>query len=176
MGVPKAQLTLRGQPILQYLLERWRWPGPKMLVTAPGRERPPGAELFTREVTDPVAGAGPLRGVITALEAATNPLLVVATCDMPGVGVEQFQWLIDRLRERDELLGVMSLRGETIEPFPLALRTSALMPIRQRYVAGDRSTRRLAETTAFAALPAPPHWAQSCWANLNAPADLDAFG
>ena len=39
-----------------------------MLVTAPGFERPPGFERFGREVVDPIAGIGPLRGVLTAIE------------------------------------------------------------------------------------------------------------
>lgn len=175
MGHPKAHLRIGGQPILEFLMDRWRWPGPTMLVTAPGRDRPPGWERFSREMTDPVAGAGPLQGVLTALEAATTELLVVTTCDMPGVGVEQFRWLIDRLRERDDLLGVMTRHGETIEPFPLALRASSLPMIRKRYEDGSRSTYRLAETSSFAALPAPAEWPQSVWTNLNMPADLDAF-
>jgi molybdopterin-guanine dinucleotide biosynthesis protein A len=175
MGRPKAELRIGGRPILEYLLDRWRWDGPTMLVTAPGRERSAGSERFMREVSDRVAGAGPLRGVLTALEAATTPLVIVTTCDMPGMGIEQFQWLMDRLRARDDLLGVMCRRGKTIEPFPLALRASARDEIRQRYVAGLRSTFRLTEDPRFIALPAPAEWPKACWTNLNTPADLAAF-
>ena len=84
MGRPKAELRIAGRPILEYLLQRWTWDGPTMLVTAPGREHPPGHERFDREVTDPVAGEGPLRGIVTALENAGDAaVLLVATCDMP---------------------------------------------------------------------------------------------
>src|SRR6195952_3674281 len=85
MGEPKAALRVGGKPILQYLIERFAWPGPTLLVTAPGRERPPGWERFDREVPDPVAGAGPLRGVMTALEAIKTPFVAVVTVDMPGI-------------------------------------------------------------------------------------------
>ena len=50
-----------------------------MLVTAPGIERPRRAERFDREIADPVAGLGPLRGVLTAMENATTEIVVVAT-------------------------------------------------------------------------------------------------
>ena len=49
-----------------------------MLVTAPGIARPRGAERFDREVVDPVAGLGPLRGLMTALENASTDIVVVA--------------------------------------------------------------------------------------------------
>jgi molybdopterin-guanine dinucleotide biosynthesis protein A len=59
MGGPKGVLALDGRPILERLLDRLDWPGPTLLVTAPGREHPPGWRRFTNEVTDPVAGEGP---------------------------------------------------------------------------------------------------------------------
>src|SRR5581483_11371389 len=68
MGRPKALLEIRGKPILTYLLDRLAWNGPKWLITAPGMQQPPGAQAFDRELVDPEEGAGPLRGVLTALE------------------------------------------------------------------------------------------------------------
>jgi molybdopterin-guanine dinucleotide biosynthesis protein A len=175
MGRPKAQLVLRGQPILAYLLERWHWPGPTILVTAPAYTQPPGWEAFGSEVSDPVSCTGPLRGVLTALEAVKTELLVMTTCDMPGVGREQFQWLIDRLRNDADLLGVMTRRGGMIEPFPLALRAVSRDLIIARYASGLRSTYRLSELAQFAAVPAPRRWPDSTWMNLNAPEDLGRF-
>src|SRR5688572_21426156 len=108
MGMPKAELCLGGRPILKYLLDRMAWDGPTMLVTAPGRERPTGHELFGREFVDPVAGLGPLRGVMTALEQAETDVVIVATVDMPGVGGEQLRWLVKELLRRPEALAVVS--------------------------------------------------------------------
>ena len=73
MGFAKGELNIDGRPILSHLLERFAWPGWTLLVTAPGREHPSGWEGFTREVSDPEAGQGPLRGVLTALEQARMP-------------------------------------------------------------------------------------------------------
>src|SRR5437879_5099730 len=92
MGRPKGLLKFGGRPILEFLLERWNWPGPTLLVTGPGKQHPPGFERFTREVIDAVGGQGPLRGVLTALEATTTDVVIVTTCDMPLVGIEQLRW------------------------------------------------------------------------------------
>src|SRR5438045_8884890 len=92
MGRPKAWLTLAGEPVLRFLLKQFAWPGPTLLVTAPGRERPPGVEAFDREVTDRVAAVGPLRGMLTALEHCRTPRLAVGTVDMPCVTREHLLW------------------------------------------------------------------------------------
>src|SRR5438105_10503881 len=107
MRKPKGLLDVRGQPILGYLLDRMRWPGPTMLVTAPGRQRPPGWERFGCEVVDPVAGQGPLRGVLTALESTRTETIVVATVDMPEIGLAQLEWLVGQLWAHPAALGGM---------------------------------------------------------------------
>jgi molybdopterin-guanine dinucleotide biosynthesis protein A len=67
MGRPKAQLKIADIPILQWMmLQRLCWPGPRLLVTSPGREHRPACEQFDREIADSIAGEGPLRGIITA--------------------------------------------------------------------------------------------------------------
>src|SRR4051794_14061635 len=112
MGKPKAWLTLRGQPILEYLLDRFAWPGPTLLVTAPGREHPPGYERFTREVVDPIADLGPLRGVLTALEHAQTPTVVVTTVDMPNVQRAHLCALAEHLVARPQSIALFPMRPD----------------------------------------------------------------
>src|SRR5205814_3287875 len=83
MGQPKAWLQYNHQPILNYLLSRWRWPGETLLITSPGREYPPASSRFDRVIIDPIPDQGPLPGVLTALESTRTDLLIIATCDMP---------------------------------------------------------------------------------------------
>jgi molybdopterin-guanine dinucleotide biosynthesis protein A len=176
MGRPKGELRVGGRPILQYLLDRWRWDGPTLLVTAPGRERPPGCERFDREVTDPTAGEGPLRGVITALEATTTELLLVASCDMPGLTTRQFTWLADELESDQSAPLVMLARGAgAIEPLPFAIRTTALSAVRTHLAAGGRSLHALAKLEGARTVTVPNDWPASVWTNLNTPVDLEAF-
>ena len=86
MGMPKAWLKIDGRPILDSLIDHLAWPGPTMLVTAPGREHPPGWERFGVEiVSDPAPDGGPLLGILTALAELHTPLLLILTVDMPGV-------------------------------------------------------------------------------------------
>ena len=175
MGRAKGELRVGDKPILTYLLERMRWAGPTMVVTAPGRERPPGVEGFDREVVDPVEGMGPVRGVVTALENCATELLVVTSVDMPGVGREQVEWLVERIGEAPDAAGVMIRRGETIEPMPGVFRCSRARRPCYEELQGRRSLRALADREEFVVLPSPAEWGEQVWTNLNEPGDLVAF-
>jgi molybdopterin-guanine dinucleotide biosynthesis protein A len=177
MGRPKADLQVHGGPLLSYLHRRFAWSGPTLLVTAPGRERPSGGEAFDCEVTDPLAGAGPLRGILTALEHATTPLLLVAAVDMPRVAQAHLQWLLDRLESRVDLAGLFLRRGELLEPLPCAFRVDRAIPhARAALDAGRRSIRSLLEAPGFATVGAPAEWdATGVWTNVNDPPAWDAF-
>jgi molybdopterin-guanine dinucleotide biosynthesis protein A len=172
MGGPKSQLQIGGVAILQYLLERLQWPGPTLLVTGAGNEQPPGHERFNREVTDAVAGEGPLRGVLTALDATTTERAAAVTVDMPNVTREQIEWLLDQARDADAASVSRVIGGVArIEPFPCILRTSLRETIKRRLEAGQRSMHGLVEDvgTVFAA---PASWGDQVWLNLNHPDDL----
>ena len=179
MGRPKSLLEIHGQPVLDELLDRFPWPGPTLLVTSPGRERPPGAHRFTAEAVDPVAGRGPLQGVLTALESATTDITVVVTVDMPGVGVEQLHRLLRHLTADPQWLGVMFTQagesGEQLEPFPSAFRKTARAILQNRLNEGTGSVQGLAKLNGFATAASPQEWAEDVWTNLNRPADLERW-
>jgi molybdenum cofactor guanylyltransferase len=179
MGRPKSLLTVRGRPILEYLHRRFAWPGPTLLVTTPGRERPPGRELFLGEVTDPVPDLGPLRGLLTALEGCATPLLVVSTLDMPLISTTQLEFLLESMESRLDCVGLMLRRhldGEAmIEPFPSIYRAGARELVAAQLTAGRRSVRRLCERQAFVAAPVPDDWPERTWTNLNHPEDVERF-
>src|SRR3954471_7342309 len=118
MGKAKALLQIGNQPILAYLLERFEWEGPTMLVSSPGREHPPGAELFDREVIDPVEGMGPLRGLLTALENATTSMVILTSVDLPLVQKEQLTWLVEKLKGQPWKSGFILERPKYFRPFP----------------------------------------------------------
>jgi molybdopterin-guanine dinucleotide biosynthesis protein A len=175
MGKAKAEIKVDGKPILECLLAEYRWPGPTMLVTAPGREHPSGYELFHTEVVDPVAGEGPLRGLLTALENVTTPLLAVTTVDMPGVSRLQLSWLVSELEHRPKTLGVMCRHAKQIEPFPSIFRAQAIDTVRARLETGRTSVYGLSDQLGFEIADAPADWSDSVWMNLNSPADLLTF-
>lgn len=176
MGMPKSELRVGDEPILAYLLKRIAWDGPTMLVTAPGREHPPGFDQFDREVVDPVAGQGPLRGVLTALENAGTLIVAVTTVDMPNVRSADLRWLVARLNDAPNAMGLMLRRGAEIEPFPGAFWTAAASAIWAQLDANRLSVRALADQPGFGTFPAPLDWDErEVWTNLNRPEDLAAF-
>jgi molybdenum cofactor guanylyltransferase len=175
MGKPKGNLRIAEKPILAHLLDRLAWPGPTLLVTAPGREHPPGADRVDREVVDPVPGEGPLRGVLTALEHATTDTVVVVTIDMPCVTAGQLAWLLEQFAQRDGTLGLMTSRSDQTEPFPSVYARGASDVIARDLAERQRSVHRLVAHKRFVVLPAPGDWDDKVWTNLNRPADVQAL-
>jgi molybdopterin-guanine dinucleotide biosynthesis protein A len=180
MGGPKGELTLNGLPILQRLLNRLAWPGPTLLVTAPGREHPPGWRLFTNEATDPVAGEGPLRGILTALENASTDEVVVLPVDMPNITPPPLAWLAARLQDLPAAAAVMAeLPGNPrgrIEPLPAAFRASTAQTlVRARLNGKQLALHRLTESASVVVVPASGDWPGDFWVNLNTPSELATY-
>jgi len=172
MGYPKGELRLGGRPILPVLLERFAWEGPTLLVTAPGRQHPTGWERFTREVADPVAGQGPLRGVLTALENSDTPVTVIAAVDMPRVGSEQLWWVARELHGHPDAVGLMLRHRGQVQPLPAAFRVTAAALVRRALESNRRSLHGLLGDPSVVPVDAPREWGDHIWTNLNFPDDL----
>ena len=178
MGVPKGRMLLRGRPVLHHLLEQFSWPGLTLLVTGPGREHPPGWDRFGREVVDPVAGQGPLRGILTALENIRTPAVVVTTVDMPNIGPHHLRWVAGQIMDSG-INAAMTDRADggdrRIEPFPSVFRRTFADVIGERLLRNRRSVHSLAGLPGVTVVPSPPDWPASTWINLNTPGDLLRF-
>lgn len=179
MGQPKGLLQVRGQPILHHLLRRWNWPGPTLLVTAPGREHPPAWEEFDREVSDPIAGEGPLRGILTALDTAQTELVIITTVDMPGIGRPQLKWLLEQAINQPNSPGAvfkrMAAEGEVLEPFPAVLQRTLRHKTRASLERQEGGVQRFLGICGVVTLRAAADWPASLWVNLNYPADIEAY-
>lgn len=174
MGMAKAWLRVRGQPILEYLWQQLKWEGPAMVVCAPGVEKPPGAATWGREVVDRLAGQGPLRGILTALEHARSEIVLVTTVDMVGVTHEMLAHLVAALHGAAGAKGAMYAVGGRIEPFPCVLRREMLDVIVGRIARGQLSVQQLGNE-AVQLVSAPREWNDRVWVNLNRPEDLAMF-
>jgi molybdopterin-guanine dinucleotide biosynthesis protein A len=177
MGMRKGELNVLGEPILARMIRTIDWPGPTLLVTAPGTDPPPGADAFDAACADDVADRGPLQGVLTALTRAGDRPVVVMPVDMPRVRRDHLSWIASKLAESDNLLGVLVRRADTraVEPFPLAVRPDAIDVVRDRLDRGFGSVRRLTEVPGFGVVDAPDDWAADVWEDLDTPADLARF-
>ena len=172
MGRAKAHLRVNDQPILEHLLDRISWGGPTLLITAPGREAPPGALRFTRERVDAVAGQGPLRGVLTALEDAPTRRVVIVAVDMPLIERHHLEELLDRAGASLALMPAHEVEGRRqVEPFPSIFHVDAIDTIRARLARDERSVARLGDADLrFANIDV--NWEPTAWLNLNHPSDL----
>jgi molybdopterin-guanine dinucleotide biosynthesis protein A len=86
MGSDKALFDLAGRPMASYALATLRQAGASR-VLALGGDSDALAALGFAAVTEPEPGRGPLGGIVVALEAALDDLVVVVACDLPLVTV-----------------------------------------------------------------------------------------
>ena len=175
MGQDKLQLrSPAGRLLIMDWLDRLHWPVLPSLVLPPDRQAP--AELSAwPAVHDAVADEGPLRGVATALAAATSDWLLITAVDMPGIGREQLDFIADQ-READLSARLwMTRRPDGIEPFPLLIRRDMVDAVHARLSSGRRSLHGLADESASRVVDAPSHWPETIWRNLNRPADLAEY-
>ena len=171
MGMPKAQLVVRGKPILIELIERLRWEGPTLLVTSPGRQQPPGFERLTREVCDPVADEGPVRGLMTAVDNAETETVVVMPVDMPGVERQHLEWVVGGMVERGVMLAIRGI----VAPFPSMWHRAIRDDMAAHFQMGGKAMRSLTQIAGVRLVEAPSDWPSHVWQNLNSPADLHGF-
>jgi molybdopterin-guanine dinucleotide biosynthesis protein A len=118
-----------------------------IVVVAPGDERalPDRAGVPVRRVVDPEAHGGPLVGLLAGLEAAQQPLVVVAGGDMPTLSVDVLNAMIRTLaRPRARRTPRSSVRHGEARPLPAAIRNGAATQAARRLLGEDeRSLRAL---------------------------------
>jgi len=179
MGLPKEQLKIAGQPVLVHLLNQLQWPGATMLVTSPGHEHPVGHDQFNLEATDPVAGVGPLRGILTALSHASTDHVIIATVDMPALHVDMLQFLLEQISTRPGIDAMMLTRPidsrQRIEPFPSIFHRRSIPAIETALTQNRRSVHGLIDEARFITVQSPLDWPARYWTNLNTPDDLSNF-
>jgi molybdopterin-guanine dinucleotide biosynthesis protein A len=174
MRQPKATLEVRGEPLLEFLLRQLDWPGPTLLVTAPGREHPPGADGFDREVSDAIAGQGPLRGMLTALQKIETNSVIAIGVDMPAIQRRDLEWFVGEFKARPEALGIMGRSAGTIEPLPCLLTSTAAELLEHHFATGRRSLRGLIDDARVLAIDADT-LPSRVWLNVNTPEDWKRF-
>ena len=119
-----------------------------VIVVAPRDDRPPPPappDVRVRLVADPERHGGPLVGLLAGLEAAAEPIAIVAAGDMPTLQPDVLGLLVRTLTGSDPAFGAVLLerRGRG-QPFPAAVRVGAATERARRLVAdGERRLRTL---------------------------------
>jgi molybdopterin-guanine dinucleotide biosynthesis protein A len=117
-----------------------------IVVVAAGDERElPEASVPVRRAVDPEVFGGPLVGLLAGLEAAREPIVIVAGGDMPTLSPDVLRKLLSALvaSEGSYDVAVLVGRGET-RPLPCAVRNGAATQTARRLLGdGERSLKAL---------------------------------
>ena len=136
MGRDKASLPVEGGRVLGAIgAEALRGLYGEVLTAGP-----PVPGLAARAVADALPGAGPLSGVVAALEDARTPLVVVIACDMPRLSSALVSGLLGEAAGGSRR--VTLCRGPNgLEPLPSVWRREAASDLRRQLAGGVRALR-----------------------------------
>jgi molybdenum cofactor guanylyltransferase len=154
MGAPKPLVELDGAPLIAHPLAAAREAGLDAVVVAKADTPLPAGVRVWHEPDEPYH---PLLGIVTALEHAGEPIVVIG-CDQPFVPAE----LLARLAE-----GGAVRAGGRIEPFP-ARYEPAWLPDLRAALEREAPLRETIEALG----PATIEWDAAALRSINTPEDL----
>lgn len=102
-------------------------------------------------IVDEHPDAGPLGGVLTGVAWASEPITVVAPCDLLLPSAGPFRELVAALTESDAMAAVPIVDGRW-RPLPAALRSSVLTRLSESFASGERAVHRAVERLDFLAV------------------------
>ena len=139
--IDKGLQTLRGKPMVQWVVERLLPQVDELLINA-NRNPEDYAMLGQRIVPDQIPDfAGPLAGLHAALSAAAHPLVASAPCDSPFLPLDLVSRLYVALSAAEADLAVARTFDQTHPVFCLCKRI--LLPDLTAYLAsGERKFGR----------------------------------
>jgi molybdopterin-guanine dinucleotide biosynthesis protein A len=168
MGSDKAFVEVNGRPMVRHVADALTGAGCE-LVIAVGGDRPGLEGVGLEVVDDRWPGAGPLGGVVTALEAAAERgarTVLVVGCDTPFVSTRSLRRLLDAAAA-DQVDVALATTGRD-EPLCAAWNTSCRSVLRASFDAGERAVHRAIARWSVVRVPVEPAELH----NVNRPDDL----
>lgn len=155
MGRDKALIDLGDRRLIEVAAEALRGAGAAEVFVV-GGDRPALEALGLRVVDDTYPGEGPLGGIITALTAATEPVVAVLACDHTATQAPAVRTIVGALGRGDVVVPVVDGRRQTLHA---AWRRAVVEHLRDRFEAGARSVRQGIEgLDVVALLDGDPCW------------------
>ena len=172
MGQDKAGLIFDGQSLWERQWAKLGALGASELFIS-GKAGAPYAAAGSEVIEDPIAGVGPMSGIVAALRRGKHPWLVVLAVDLPDVTSD---FLAGLLRESMTAgAGCVPACKDWLQPLA-AVYPSACLPIAEECLASaNRSVRRFFRRTSQAGLVTPrlvSSEEHAMFRNVNAPEDL----
>ncbi len=133
MPSDKALMPLAGKPLIEHVLQRVEGLGDELLITT---NRPEAyAYLGARLVSDSSPNSGPLRGLQTALRAASGKTVLVVACDMPFVERGLLEYMVGMSSDADVII---PRREELYEPLQAVYARRCLPAVESTLGAGEQ--------------------------------------
>jgi molybdopterin-guanine dinucleotide biosynthesis protein A len=173
MGRTKALIDVAGVPMASRVGRALTAAGCRPVVVYGGDP----VELESLDlpvIPDRYPGAGPLGGVLGALEYfADEPSVThvaVVACDLPAIEGPTLVPLIERALD-DPALDVVVARTDRLEPACAIWSMTSLAPVRSRFAAGERALHSTIGALSSSEIDVPP----SSLVNINTPDDLGRY-
>ena len=139
MGRDKAIVEVDGRALATIAADALRDAGATDVV-AVGGDRVALEALGLRVLDDLSPGAGPLGGIVTALDAASEDVVVVLACDLPWVTPEAVVAVVDGLGTSNVAVPVVAGRPQQL--LGAWRRSTALDSLRSAFSEGERAIWR----------------------------------
>lgn len=178
-GINKATLSVDGRRIVDRQLDVLRETTVEQFVIGGGGDTFEG--LTVPVISDMIADAGPLGGLLTALNVARTSRVVVMACDMPFVTEAFIRYLISCSVQGEEAgpTAVVPRSRSGLHPLCALYETSIAAAVADRIAAGRLAVRDLLKDINARILGPeellPFDRDGFLFANVNTPADLQAI-
>ena len=171
MGEDKAFIELNGVPLWRRQLQILEALRPhELLVAGPAYDE--WQEMNCTIISDAAPNAGPLAGIVAALQRCFAPLLLVLAIDLPNMSSRHLRGLVHACSAD---CGIVPSHGARSEPLAAVYPTRALSLAEQCLASRDLSVQRFAArcvTEGFAVEKEITPADRPLFLNMNTPNDL----
>lgn len=172
MGRDKCLLEIAGQPLWKRQISLLQELHPAEIIISGRSAQTYFQESTARFVPDQWPNAGPLGGIASVLESASNEMALVLAVDLPQMTIGVLQHLVSHARSGR---GVVFAHGKYYEPlaavYPRSLLASAHEALTRNALRLQDWVAAAITSQALTALPLPPE-CEPMFKNLNSPDDL----
>jgi molybdopterin-guanine dinucleotide biosynthesis protein A len=170
-GVDKGLKLLRGKPMVEWVVERFRPQVDELLINA-NQNIDAYSAYGHRVIPDAIAGyAGPLAGLHRGLSEARHDLVATVPCDSPFLPLDLVARLLGRLEENDAELTV-ARTGDQPHPVFCLCRKDVLANLTSFLESGGRKID--AWYSALRVVEVPFDDVAEAFQNINTQAELTA--
>jgi len=138
MGCDKALFEVQGVPMATRVARAMLAAGAKN-VSCIGGDAGALSALGLNVISDQMPHEGPLAGIIAALRAASEDIVVVTACDMPWICEEHVVGLVNKM---DTFEVVASVADGQVQPLHAVWSRTSLEKLEEAFQLGERSALR----------------------------------